>query len=774
MKTKSKWTILLTFLVALLITVPCSADDDQVPVFEKGRITTYARTAALDAPVPAKSLSLPAITGITVDPRNGTVYLADSLRHMILRVPATGDVVEPFAGTQVAGYNGDGRPALETRFHMPEGMAVDPETGDLFVADTQNHRVRRIRHDGSTVETVAGIGLRGVPDSQLPTEVPNSQTPTRFGGDGGPANEAELFHPTSVTLGPGGLLYIGDSGNHRVRLVNLGEKKLTVAGVQVAPGTIRTIAGTGEIGFFGDGGDARNAAFTYPTSIQLDEDGNILVVDRFNQRIRRIHRASGLVDSLAVGDTKNLPFDAATALDNWFTSIESMAVSSGGSLIYADRNSHQVLSLDLQTGQPGVFAGTGNEGPFPEGVQATQANVSLPSAVAVGPRGEVYIVEQRANRICKVENGRITTFAGGAPANQSDPLAASSVAHFANVHAAPSGSLYVSDAFNHLIRRIPEGGEALEWIAGTGDSVPMTAYTEAVEDGSEGRETPMIFPANFLFIPNTTTDTSLEEETYCTDPALQRVWKITYNRETEKALVSVFAGNGEVGNSGDGGPAEEAALCVPSGIDRHPLTGDIYISNIIFPTIRKVDSRGIIQTVAGNKKQGFQDGPALESSFNMPSDIAFDPAGNLYISDCRNHRIRVLTPEGQVKTFAGTGAPSFSGDNGPASEADLNMPISIEVFEGYLYLTDSNNHRVRRISLEPPHVIETVAGTGERGLSGDGGKATDARLNLPRGLTVDRNGFLYVGDSFNNRIRRIFVGNREEPLTPKRLSSNSE
>ncbi|MFE6993939.1 NHL domain-containing protein [Streptomyces pharetrae] len=224
---------------------------------------------------------------------------------------------------------------------------------------------------------------------------------------------------------------------------------------------------------------------------------------------------------------------------------------------------------------------------------------------------------------------------------------------------------------------------------------------------------------------------------------------------TTDGRIRTVAGTGTAGFGGDQGPALSAQLDGPRevAVDR---AGNLYIADSENHRIRKVTADGQIGTVAGTGTAGFSgdDGPSVAAELNCPYGIAVDSTGNLYIADTDNHRIRQITPDGKIRTVAGTGTPGFSGDGGAATAAQLNTPYGVAVDgAGNLYITDAENHRVRRVAGDG--TISTVAGTGTDGFSGDGGPATSAQLNYPFGLAVDCVGALYIADYVNNRIRKV-------------------
>ncbi|MGH8487836.1 MAG: RHS repeat-associated core domain-containing protein, partial [Gammaproteobacteria bacterium] len=220
-------------------------------------------------------------------------------------------------------------------------------------------------------------------------------------------------------------------------------------------------------------------------------------------------------------------------------------------------------------------------------------------------------------------------------------------------------------------------------------------------------------------------------------------------------VITTVAGNGTAGYSGDGGPAAQAKLYYPETIALGP-DGSLYIADTFNNRIRRVGPDGIITTVAGTGKQGYNGdgGPATQAITQYPLSIALGPDGSLYIADYFNHRIRRVGLDGVITAVAGTAHGGYGGDGGPATQAKLWTPSGLALGpDGSLYIADSGNNHIRRVG--PDGVITTVTGTGHYGYAGDGGPATQAKLFAPSGLALGPDGSLYIADTDNNRIRRV-------------------
>ena len=295
-----------------------------------------------------------------------------------------------------------------------------------------------------------------------------------------------------------------------------------------------------------------------------------------------------------------------------------------------------------------------------------------------------------------------------------------------------AGNLYIADTGNHRIRKVDSSG-IITTIAGTGER-------GFGGDGRAAVAAQLWSPAGVVL--------DRAGNLYIADRGNHRIRKVD-----SSGVITTFAGTEERGFGGDGGPAVKAQLWSPSGVATDS-TGNLYIADRGNQRVRKVDFLGVITTVAGTGERGFGgDGrPADQAQLTSPADVAVDGAGNIYIADRGNYRIRKVDSSGTITTFAGTGDRRFGGDGGPADEAHLWSPYGVAVDDaGNIYIADESHNRIRMV--DSSGIISTVAGSGWSGYGGDGGPAAEARLSSPYSVAVDSGGNIYIADRSNHRIR---------------------
>jgi sugar lactone lactonase YvrE len=297
-----------------------------------------------------------------------------------------------------------------------------------------------------------------------------------------------------------------------------------------------------------------------------------------------------------------------------------------------------------------------------------------------------------------------------------------------------NGGLYCTGPGGGTVRKVDPQG-TITTVAGTG------------KEGFSGDGGPAI-KARLDFPSAVAVDR--DGNLYISDGFNYRIRKVD-----KDGIITTFAGTGERGYSGDGGPATSANLTEPSQLT-FDARGNLYF--VDYTSVRKIDPSGTITTVAGTGELGFSGdgGPATEARFEA-NDLALDGDGNMYIADTENNRIRKVDKEGIIHTVAGTGKEGYSGDGGPATKAALNLPTGIALDgEGNLFIACHHNSRVRKV--DKNGTITTFAGTGEWGFNREKGPATKVMLNQPWGLFVDDDsGVLYIPDTFNDRIRAVHL-----------------
>ncbi len=545
-----------------------------------------------DAPATGAQLNFP--MGIAID-AGGNVLIADSDNSRIRRVDASTGIITTVAGTNAWGFGGDGGPATAARLNSPADIALDA-AGNLVIADGLNERIRRVDAVTGIITTIVGTGATG------------------FGGDGGPAAAAVLDDPASIAFDAAGDLFIADGSNQRIRRVD------------ATTGIITTVAGNGVAGFGGDGGPATSAQLNGPSGVAVDPDGNVLIADQQNFRIRRVDAATGVISTVVGNGSYGYSGDGGLATDAGLNYAPRVAFDAVGDLLVAEND--RIRRVDGASGIISTIAGNGSYGYSGDGGLATAAQIGTPPSVALNSAGD----------------------------------------------------LFIADSGDSRIRRM---------IAATG-------------------------------------------------------------------VITTIAGNGTYGYSGDGGPAIDAQLQDPQAI-AVDAAGNLFISEHVGGHVRRVDAAtGVVTTVAGNGTFGYagDGGPATLASLSYPLGIGFDGAGGLFIADTNSNRIRRVDPAtGIITTIAGNGIPAFGGDGGPATAANLNYPVAVAAdAAGDLFIADYVNFRVRRVDVATG-VITTVAGGGTSATDADGGLAVDAHI-IANGLALDADGNLFISDN-NTRVRRV-------------------
>jgi prepilin-type N-terminal cleavage/methylation domain-containing protein len=338
------------------------------------------------------------------------------------------------------------------------------------------------------------------------------------------------------------------------------------------------------------------------------------------------------------------------------------------------------------------------------------------------PVATLYIGEYSNNRVRKVQGCTITTVAGngtGAYAGDGGPATSAEIHAPKNIALDSSDNIYISDYYNYRIRKVTAATGIITTIAGNGTN----SYSG---DGGPATSAELYFPQGMAL--------DSAGNLYFADQRNERIRKVT----ASTGIITTVAGNGTSGYSGDGGQATSAELNQPMSVVLDS-SGNMYISDDFNARIRKVTAAtGIITTVAGNGMSGHSGdgGPATSAKLNYPEGIALDSAGNIYIADDGNYNVRKVTAStGIITTVAGNRGVGYSGDGGPATSAEL-VPENVAVDSaGNIYIADQYNQRIRKVAASTG-IITTVAGNGRASYSGDGGPATSASMDGPYGIAV--------------------------------------
>jgi trimeric autotransporter adhesin len=484
-----------------------------------------------------------------------------------------------------------------------------------------------------------------------------------------------------------------------------------------------------------NGAQATTQAIDNPYSVAADGIGGFYVASYTQNRVYRV-AADGSVNLIAGSGTAGYGGDGGFASMAQLNSPEGVAVDTAGNLYIADSQNHRIRKVTT-AGVISTVAGNGTRGDSGDGGPATAAQLNSPTGVAVDAAGNLYIADNFNERIRKVTAaGLISTVAGNGTSGYSGDGGLATAAQLSNpssVAVDTAGNLYIADTYNQRIRKVTTAGVIIA-VAGTGTS----GYSG---DGGSATAAQLNSPTGVAV------DTT--GNIYFADTANARIRKVT-----AVGLIGTVAGNGTSGFSGDGGSATSAQLSYPTGV-AVDSAGNLYIALGDNNRVRKVTAAGLISTVAGNGTSGYSGdgGPAAVAQLYTPGSVAIDTAGNLYIADTGNHRIRKVTAAGVIITVAGNGTSGYSGDGGPATAAQLSCSGVAVDTAGNLYIADSVNQRIRKVTAAG--LINTVAGNGTSGYSGDGGPAAVAQLSSPGSVAIDTAGNLYIADRGNLRIRKI-------------------
>ena len=589
------------------------------------------------------------------------------------------------------------------------------------------------------------------------------------------ALEEYIGQPASIAADSKGNVYYPDIARCVIR-------KVTPEGI------VTTAAGNGRSGYSGDGGPATAAQINGDAALAVDSYDNLYIADTYNFRIRKV-TADGTITTIAGTGLAGFTGDGGPATAARFGVFSGIAVDSKGN-VYTGSGDSRVRKISSD-GLVQTVAGTGVNGSSGDGGPALQARIGVAN-IAIDSEDNFYVLDLFNYRIRKVmPDGIITTVAGtGVRGSDGDngPATAARIGVVADAKTDGKGGLYFAEISSNRVRHIRADG-VIETVAGTG----AAGYSG---DGGPSVQATMNYPWFLAVLP----DGSL---------AIAEAFNNVIRLVVPGGNISTIAGRERY--AGDGSYASTAILNDPLGVTLDSR-GNVFVSeNNGAGRIRKIDSAGLITTFAsglgtvgmlaadsdsnvyfvngstvwratpdgvltkiagggqGSQAAAVNGGPALSVALASPQGLAVDASGNVYIADTFNNVIRKVTPDGIIQTVAGTGAFGFSGDGGPATDARFIYPEGLAFdSSGNLYVADYLNFRVRRIATDG--TITTVAGTGrpstlENGWpfpQGDGGPATLAQLFGPETLTIDPSGSIFIGEHRNG----IYTGNRIRRVTP--------
>lgn len=591
------------------------------------------------------------------------------------------------AGQLGGSGNVDGTGA-SAHFSYPNGSATD-SAGNVYVSD--GNAIRKITPAG-VVTTLAGSSKSGSAD--------------------GAGTAATFSGPVGLATDSTGNIYVADENASLIR-------KITSSGV------VTTLAGTGTNG--AADGTGRNASFYYPTSLATDSAGNIYVADMGNDTIRMITPAGVVTTVAGTAGTRGASDGTGTAA--LFNSPQGIASDSSGNLYVADTSNYTIRMI-APGGIVTTVAGTAATQGSTDGI-GPLASFGSPQGIATDNAGNVYVADPAYNTIRKIGAGAVvTTLAGvsGTSGSTDGPGATATFNGPGGISTDSTGNIYVPDSNNAIVRKITPTA-TVSTFAGS------VAHNGSV-DGTGAS-------ASFSNPRGLASDSA--GNVYVADTNNSTIRKIT-----PAGVTSILAGTVGVNGSTDG-PGASASFGYPRGI-AIDSAGTLYVADTDNNTIRKVTPAGVVSTFAGSGNSDTTDGKGTLASFNQPAGIAVDSTGNVYVADTRNATIRKILPDGTVSTLAGNPGQSGRGD-GTGMGASFNNPTGLTVDSaGNVYVADAANSAIRKVT--SAGVVTTFAGrSGTSGFAD--GTGISATFNRPQGIVMDGSGNLYVADTNNNTLRKI-------------------
>ncbi len=593
--------------------------------------------------------------------------------------------------------------------------------GSAFVS-AQNYQIR----------TIAGVGT--------------------YGGDGGPATSA-LINPFAAVVDASGNIYVSDD-TYRIRKI-------------VSSGIITTLIGKGYSAFSGDGGPASAATMSTASALAIDSVGDLYFADSGNNRIREVTTA-GMVRTVAGTGTCGTTAPGAAATQAPLCDVEGVAIDTQGRVYFSSNSRIWMIAAD---GSLILIAGTGGATNTGDGGLATSAEIGLPTSIAIDASGNLYFADAFNLAIREVTPDKLIHTS----AKITDTSATGIVLALDN-----SGQLYYTIGTQRVYKLVQgapvlvatlTGNDRASYIAiDRSGALYLSSFDSSRVLKVNGIDVTTIagaYPFGVDPLPKPATSAHLHLNPLLIGLAVDASGNV-YFPELDGNLVQridVVSPSGTM-------TALPTPVKLPTGgaFDVQSVTvgpgGMIYFST--FTQVYRAELNGSVTLIAG--APGFPSnvgdgGPATAAKISNPTGIVFDQSGNLYITEPFDSRVRKVTPQNVISTFAGTGHAGNSGDNGPAAAALVSTPVDVKVdSNGNVFIADLTAAVVRKVS--PNGIITTVAGNGSSGFSGDGGPALKAQISGAAAIAVDPSGNLFIADqpsagstispaADNNRIRMV-------------------
>jgi len=609
----------------------------------------------------------------------------------------------------------DGFVGTEVPLSIPDHVAVDP-LGRIYLSERQRHRVWRLDGDGTMV-IVAGNGAGA------------------FGGDDGPASDAALHGPSGIFADTFGRLFIADTLNNRVRAVDV-------------DGTIRTIAGSdrrppldnGDIldgASIGDGGPATEALLRNPTDVLVDPIGRVWIADLGGRRVRRVELDGTIVTAAGTG-ARGIDGDGGFARNARLDSPIGLAIDDAGNVYVADRFGFVVRRI-APDGRIDTVAGRGtyNANFATDGELALEAELSLPTGVAVDAEGRLLIAESIGTHLRRLEpDGRLHILAGGFEYGFADGTAPEDIRTlgFSDVDVDADGRIILADPENNRVRAWHEPTTTMTTLAGSG-------RRNVAVLGQPATSTPF----DFVF------GLAVDREGRVLVVDSNAGWLAAVERD---GTMTHIAGSGAAGSAGDGDVAADAPMR-PQAVAFDSVGRPIVADGGGF--VWRIEADGTLHRLAGRGRRSsvvVDDGVTIARDAEAhPFGITVDSQDRIYFSEPETHRVRRIDPDGTIHTVVGTGLEGGDGDGGPATAACLSTPTDVDVdANDRLYIADIVTHRLRVVDVDG--TIRTIAGTGVPASCADGTPADACALNM--GFTsvgIADDGTILIAES--SRVRAV-------------------